>query len=76
MCGCEQASFKASVEVIRQISKLVGIPGTLGELETVDPADFEALARLAVKDTCMGDNQITATVPEVMEVYARAYRGN
>ena len=76
VCGCEQASFKASVEVIRQISKLVGIPGTLGELETVDPADFEALARLAVKDTCMGDNQITATVPEVMEVYARAYRGN
>ena len=76
VCGCEQASFKASVEVIRQISKLVGIPGTLGELETVNPSDFEALSKLAVKDTCMGDNQITATVPEVMEVYARAYRGN
>ena len=41
----------------------------------VDPADFAALAELALHDTCMSTNQITPTRGEVVAVYTAAFRG-
>ena len=33
----------------------MGIPANLAQLNKVDPADFAALAELALHDTCMSD---------------------
>ncbi len=53
----------------------VGIPANLAQLNKVDPADFAALAELALHDTCMSTNQITPTRGEVVAVYTAAFRG-
>ena len=75
ICRCEELAFQASVAVIRELSRLVGIPASLQELKGVSPKDFPALAKLAVKDTCMLDNQIFAAESQVIEVYQRAFEG-
>lgn len=53
----------------------VGIPANLAQLNKVNPADFAALAELALHDTCMSTNQITPTRDEVVAVYTAAFRG-
>ena len=50
-------------------------PDTAAQLNKVDPADFAALAELALHDTCMSTNQITPTRGEVVAVYTAAFRG-
>lgn len=60
------------VECIRNLSKRVGIPEHLAELK-VDPGDFEALSRLALKDACMEANPVQPELRQVMEVYKKAY---
>ncbi len=67
--------YRAMIESIREIKKLskeVGIPQSLSILK-VDTKDFEALAALAIKDTCMPDNPRQASLQDVIEVYKRAY---
>ncbi|MGI5946348.1 MAG: iron-containing alcohol dehydrogenase [Lachnospiraceae bacterium] len=75
ICSCEELAFQASVAVIRELSRLVGIPASLQELKGVSPKDFPDLAKLAVKDTCMLDNQIFASESQVIEVYQSAFEG-
>ena len=47
----------------------------VGVIWLVDPADFAALAELALHDTCMSTNQITPPRDEVVAVYTAAFRG-
>ena len=65
----------AVIQFVRQLSAGVGIPANLAQLNKVDPADFAALAELALHDTCMSTNQITPTRGEVVAVYTAAFRG-
>ena len=65
----------AVIQFVRQLSAGVGIPANLAQLNKVDPADFAALAELALHDTCMSTNQITPTRDEVVAVYTAALRG-
>ena len=65
----------AVIQFVRQLSAGVGIPANLAQLNKVDPADFAALAELALHDTCMSTNQITPTRDEVVAVYTAAFRG-
>ncbi|WP_434063096.1 hypothetical protein [Faecalibacterium taiwanense] len=65
----------AAIQFVRQLSAGVGIPANLAQLNKVDPADFAALAELALHDTCMSTNQITPTRDEVVAVYTAAFRG-
>lgn len=72
--GAEEAA-RESIGAVRALSREVGIPATLAELNKVDPRDFSALAELALHDTCMAANQITPTREEVVAVYTAAFRG-
>ena len=65
----------AVIQFVRQLSAGVGIPANLAQLNKVNPADFAALAELALHDTCMSTNQITPTRGEVVAVYTAAFRG-
>lgn len=68
----EQA-INAGISAIRDLSEQIGIAHSLSELEKVDPKDFEELAKLAIKDTCMKDNQIKPTKEQVIAVYQNAF---
>ena len=63
------------VRALRDIGMELGIPRTLKELGGVSPADFGALADLALKDACMADNLYTPTREEVTGVYENAWSG-
>lgn len=67
------SAVKAGIEAVRELSRVVGIPQSLGDLGQVSPEDFASLAALAVKDTCMADNLIMPSEKEVISVYKRAY---
>ncbi len=62
-----------SINAVKKLSKMVGIPEKLKDLKEVNPKDFEALAKLALKDTCMPTNPIMPTLEEVIEVYRQAF---
>ncbi len=69
---------ETAVEVIRAVSTLsagVGIAHSLCELKGVNPADFGALADLALQDSCMRTNIIQPTKDQVIAVYTAAYQG-
>lgn len=57
---------------IRVLSRKIGLPENLKELK-VNPSDFSALAKGAMKDSCMKDNPVMPTVDQVEEVYQKAY---
>lgn len=63
------------IRAVRELSKTVGIPQSLRSFEQVRPEDFEGLARLAVKDTCMSDNLVMPDPADVVAVYQRAFFG-
>lgn len=65
----------AGIRAVRELSRTVGIPQSLQSFEQVRQEDFEGLARLAVKDTCMSDNLILPDVEDVVKVYRRAFAG-
>ncbi len=65
----------AGIRAVRELSRTVGIPQSLQSFEQVRQEDFEGLARLAVKDTCMSDNLILPDVKDVVKVYRRAFAG-
>ena len=70
----EREATAKSIEYIIQLSKEVGITQNLAQLKT-NPADFESLGTLAMKDACMQDNPIMPTKEEVVKVYHEAYQG-
>lgn len=70
-----ETAAQESIAAIRALSRQIGIPATLAELDKVKPEDFAALAELALHDTCMASNQITPTREEVVAVYTAAFRG-
>jgi alcohol dehydrogenase len=61
------------VAFVRQLSQTVGIPASLKELKKVQQKDFNALASLAMADTCMEANTVKTTQQEVVKVYQNAY---
>lgn len=65
-------AVKAVVEAIRKLSREIGIPGNLTELKKVREADFEALAKLAAADTCMGANIVKPSLQDIIMVYHSA----
>jgi alcohol dehydrogenase len=62
-----------SINDIKKLSKQVGIPESLSELK-VNSEDFQALAALAAKDTCMLTNGRKAAIQDIIEVYEKAYK--
>lgn len=69
-----EEAVKASVACIRSLSLQIGMPQTLKDLN-VNPADFDTLAELAMKDTCMDDNPFRPSKEAVIQVYRNAYEG-
>lgn len=65
----------AVIAAVRSLSSGVGIAGSLQELSGVSPADFDGLAELALKDSCMATNPIIPGHDQVVRVYQTAYRG-
>lgn len=65
----------AVIDQVRAMSREIGIAGSLRELKGVSPADFEALAALAMKDSCMATNPVMPEPWQVVEVYRRAFDG-
>lgn len=61
-----------SINDIKKLSKQVGIPKRLSELK-VNKNDFDALASLAIKDTCMLTNARAATLQDIIAAYDKAY---
>jgi alcohol dehydrogenase len=67
-------SDAASVtEAVRSLRAQVGIAGSLKELKGVSQNDFEALAALAMKDSCMSTNPVSPNPEQVIAVYRTAY---
>lgn len=71
--GGAQRAVNESIKEIQKLSRTVGIPQKLRDLQRVDPKDFPVLAELALNDTCMPSNRITPTLEQVIEVYKEAY---
>lgn len=67
----EQKAIADTIKEVRRLSEEVGIPKSLKELG-VKPDDFEALAKLAIKDTCMPTNPRTPKLEEIVQVYSKA----
>lgn len=67
-----QENVRKCVEFVKALSEKVGIPKNLRELN-VQPNNFEALAKLALKDVCMLDNCVMPTLQQVIDVYRQAY---
>ncbi|SFR87388.1 iron-containing alcohol dehydrogenase [Anaeromicropila populeti] len=70
----EQA-LDAGVKAISLLSKRVGIPHSLAELNVVNPVHFGELADLALKDACILDNLIQPDRQQIIQVYQNAFRG-
>ncbi len=70
--AAEPDAVKAVVNAVRALSAQVGIPAGLRELKNVKEADFPALARLAMADTCMSANIGKAAPEDVIGVYRAA----
>lgn len=64
----------AAIAAVEQLSKDVGIPHTLKEID-VKEEDLEALAEAAMADVCTGGNPRTCNYEEVLAVYKKAYNG-
>lgn len=68
--------YRATLEAvadIRKLSKALSIPQNLSLLG-VKEQDLEALANLALTDTCMPSNPRKATLQELVEVYKKAFK--
>lgn len=60
-----------AIEAISKLSKDVGIPSGLGELN-VDPKDFELMAVNALKDGNAGSNPIQGTTKDIVKIFEAA----
>ncbi|MDQ1771055.1 iron-containing alcohol dehydrogenase [Labilibaculum sp. A4] len=63
---------KAAIDAIKKLSKDVGIPAGLKELN-VDPKDFKAMAKNAMADVCTGGNPREVSLEETIKIYEAAY---
>lgn len=63
------------IAAVRALSEEIGIAHSLSELKGVAPADFDALAALALHDSCMASNPVRPTGEQVAAVYRAAYQG-
>ena len=75
--GVHGSSARDVILAVRDMSTALGIPANLQEAANgkVSPAEFGALADLALHDSCMTDNMITPSKAEVISVYENAWRG-
>jgi len=65
----------AGIKAIVDLAADLGIPGSLQELDDVDPKDFETLAKNALADASSATNPRQATVEEVIGIFESAYEG-
>jgi alcohol dehydrogenase len=63
------------INAIIDLAADLGIPGSLKELDDVDPKDFETLAKNALADASSATNPRQATVEEVIGIFESAYEG-
>ncbi|MBR1751218.1 MAG: lactaldehyde reductase [Ruminococcus sp.] len=71
--GMSQEEYrKAAVDAVRQLSKDVGIPEKLHEID-VKEEDLPALAEAAMADVCTGGNPRPCTVESILEIYKKAF---
>jgi len=63
------------IKAIVDLAADLGIPGSLEELEDVDPDDFETLAKNALADASSATNPRQATLEEVIGIFESAYEG-
>jgi len=73
--GLSEYGASAVIDRVRSMSSGIGIAGSLRELKGVSPSDFESLAALAMKDSCMATNPVTPEAWQVVEVYRKAFNG-
>lgn len=66
-----RAAAGVAIESIRLLSKDVGIPGGLAELN-VKEEDLKIMAENAMKDACSATNPRLATLDEVIQIYRNA----
>ncbi len=62
-----------AIIAISELSRAVGIPSGLSELEVVKTEDFPTLAKNAQADVCCLTNPRTASLDEVIEIYNNAF---
>ena len=67
----EAEGAQAAIDAVRQLSKDLNIPQTLGEIG-VQEKDLETLSASAIVDICTGGNPRDCTVEEVLGVYRTA----
>ncbi len=67
----DEEGADACIKAIQDLSKAVGIPSGLAELN-VKPEDFSILADNALKDVCGFTNPIQATKDEIIEIFENA----
>ncbi|MFW6281967.1 MAG: iron-containing alcohol dehydrogenase [bacterium] len=65
----------AGIKAIVDLAADLGIPGSLQELDDVDPKDFETLAKNALADASSATNPRQATLEEVIGIFESAYEG-
>ncbi len=63
---------KLAITSIKELSKSVGIPSSLKELN-VKKEDFDVLATNALNDVCGLTNPIQATKEEIIQIFTNAY---
>ena len=63
------------IKAIADLSADIGIPGSLKELDDVDPSDFETLAKNALADASSATNPRQASLEDVVGIFNNAYEG-
>ena len=71
----EMAAAEKAVAAMRRLARDVGIPKNLAVLG-VKAADLETMAGNAKKDACQLTNPRTATLQQVVDIYAKALQGD
>lgn len=65
---------QAAVKAVKQLSKDVGIPASLREIN-VNEADLEDLAEAAIADVCTGGNPRPCEANLIYDLFKKAYNG-
>lgn len=65
-------AVKAVTAFVKGLSKTVGIPEKLSDLKGVDRRDFQALAKLAMADSCYEASTVRPDLSGIVEIYQNA----
>ena len=68
----EAAAVAAAINSVKALSKAVGIPEKLRDIG-VKEADLPRLAVAAFGDVCTGGNPRITSVPDILEIYKKAF---